>query len=192
MQLSPTDKKSARTYFLALRKSISKQHGSDFSRLICESLYKEILRCSPKTVLLYYPVRGEVDVLPLAKLLWGSGISVAFPISHTADTRLSFHTVTSLNDMEIGTYGICEPSAKCPEITDFSDCTCIVPALSVDKHGIRLGYGGGYYDRFLSDKHIKRICPIYSELVCDRLPCDNTDIKISIICTEKGEIFVEQ
>ncbi len=192
MQLSPTDKSAARAHFLGLRKTISEEQRTSLGRDICDNLYLQIKRLAAKTVLLYHPVRGEVDVLPLAEALLNDDIAVAFPVSHTEDIRLEFRTVHSLSQMSVGAYGICEPDECSVAVTDFSDCVCVVPALSVDTSGVRLGYGKGYYDRFLADRHVFSICPLYSDFLCDSLPSDKNDFKIQAICTEKGVIFVEQ
>ncbi|MBP3370790.1 MAG: hypothetical protein J6L85_08565 [Clostridia bacterium] len=69
-----------------------------------------------------------------------------------------------------------------------SNTICIVPALAIDRDGYRLGYGKGYYDRFLCDFEGVSIVPIHSSLVCERLPRNNTDIQVKIIVTETGAI----
>ena len=90
----------------------------------------------------------------------------------------------SLNDLREGMYGIREPdeALPCSEITE--NTVCIVPGLAFTPDGGRLGYGGGYYDRFLSDYSGTSIGLCYSELLFDSLPSEEYDIAVDIIITD--------
>ena len=71
-----------------------------------------------------------------------------------------------------------------------SDTLCILPALAYDAQGNRLGYGGGYYDRFLSNFAGTSVLAIYSFLYADSLPTDNFDKQADKIITEKGVLDI--
>lgn len=75
---------------------------------------------------------------------------------------------------------------KCKEVDDFSKSICIVPAIAYDKFGYRLGYGKGYYDRFLSAYHGICIGVQYDELVCEKLFIDKYDVPVDYIITQNG------
>ncbi len=187
-----TEKAQSRRYFLTMRKALSAQEISIMSEQICAAVYGEIKKAGAKRVLLYSPVKGEPDVLPLMNILLCEGIEVAFPVCDTESCLLSFRSVSGQFDLILGAYGIPEPRCECAELTDFSDTLCIVPALSADKHGFRLGYGKGYYDRFLPRLYSAggaSLCPLYHEFLCNELSHEDTDIPVNIICTQKEVIY---
>ena len=184
-----TDKQSARKYFLELRKSISTDIRQDldqslFANTIALSAFKD-----SDVILCYSPVRGEPNILPIADYALKHGKKVAFPISHVKEKQLTFHEITSISDLNVGTYNIPEPSEALPKITDFSKTLCIVPALAFDCLGFRLGYGGGYYDRFLSSFNGTSLGLVYSQLYTKALPTDIFDAIVDIIVTENGGYF---
>ncbi len=183
-----TDKSEARKYFLAFRKNMSENRRADAARALCEQI--SALPCFEQahTLLLYCPTRGELDLMPLAEHFWQSGRTVAFPISHTDSTTLSFHTVGSYEELSVGAYGIYEPpsSSPCPGLD--GGTLCIVPALAYDRRGYRLGYGKGYYDRFLAEFKVSTVGAVPSEFLCCRLPIDSNDIAVDILITEAGVV----
>ncbi len=193
MQSSQTDiqeqKAAARKYFFSLRRSFDSEYARIASQKICDGIYSLIKEKNIKTVLAYFPICGEVDILPLMKKLWGDSITVAFPRSITSDTHLDFYVVNSTSELHTGEYNIPEPVDTCKPLADFSNALCIVPALSADSSGFRLGYGKGYYDRFLCLHSMLTVCPLYSLMLSETIPHEHTDIPVDIIQTEKEVIF---
>lgn len=182
-------KKIARSHFIKLRKDISNESRflldtALFSNaaLLPQYLDAEILLC-------YYPIKGEPNILPLVRHAQTIGKTIAFPISHTEDRRLSFHVLSDLSALVTGAYGIPEPPAELPELTDFDHALCLVPALAFDKKGHRLGYGGGYYDKFISKFKGITLGLAYSEFFVDTIPTEAHDAAVDIIITEKGGYF---
>lgn len=184
--LSFGDKRTARAALLKTRESIG--DGQGYSDLLCRGIAILEEYKNADTILLYFPTRSEPDLSPLAKAAWREGKKVAFPISRTDSLTLDFRLVSSLDELCVGAYGIREPntSAKRAEITVRT--LCVVPALAVDMDGFRLGYGKGYYDRFLAQFNGRALTALHSSLVCDRLPREETDIPIDTIITETGAI----
>ena len=189
----PTDKTLARRVLLELRKQISEDEHAAKSEKICELAEKLIDVLGAKTVLTFFPVRGEPDILPLASNLLKKGITVAFPISHKEDVRLEFRAISSLDDLKLGTYKICEPIESAQTLSVFDkDTVCLVPALSFDMRGMRLGYGMGYYDRFLKDFCGTSVGVAFSDFLTEGLPTAPTDIPVFKIITEGGVIVPDE
>ncbi len=192
----PTDKSSkaeARRLLLDLRKQIGEDAHADKSEKICTNAERLIDEIGAKTVLSFFPVRGEPDILPLAKRLLEKGITVAFPISHKEDVRLEFRAISALDDLKLGTYKICEPIESTQTLSVFeNDTVCLVPALSFDMRGMRLGYGMGYYDRFLQGFGGISLGIAFSDLLVRELPADATDIPVSKIITEGGVVVPDE
>lgn len=182
------EKKAARQVFLAKRRQLS----PDVSERASEEIRKNILRLATDmdadAVLLFHPIKNEPDLLGLVKALTEKGVRVGFPISRVETVTLDFRLVKDIEDMVVGAYGICEPSMDAEKLCFTARSLCVVPALAYDKQGFRLGYGKGYYDRFLASFPGKSVGAVFSELICDSLTTDEYDVPVDIIITEEGVI----
>ena len=158
------------------------------STRLCEEISASEAFKEADTVLLYASTRGEPNLSPLAKLALKCKNSVAFPISKTDTCTLDFREIKSLNDLSEGAYKILEPSLTAPRAAITERTLCIVPALAVDKNGFRLGYGKGYYDRFLKSFIGYSVCAISSAHIVLSLPKDSNDVPVDDIITETGVI----
>ena len=102
-----------------------------------------------KTILIYMSTPIEVDTTEIIKNAWADGKRVAVPrcIPNTRD--MEFHYIESLEELSPGSFSVLEPSESNPIVTDFSGCLMIVPGMRFDMNGYRIGYGKGYYDRYM-------------------------------------------
>ena len=140
---------------------------------------------------IFYPLEGEVNLLPLADYAKESGKSVAFPVCEDKNGNMRFCEVSSLDNLETGSFGIKEPQA-CSEEKLPKSAVIFLPALSIDSKGYRLGYGKGYYDRYLAkyaDLNPFLVGVIYSELVSEKLPRDEHDIACDAVVSEDGAFY---
>ncbi len=102
-----------------------------------------------KTLLVYVSTPIEVDTRLIIERAWAEGKRVAVPRC-IPDTRdMEFHYITSFSELSPGSFSVYEPNPDLPIVTDFSDCLMIVPGMQFDMNGYRLGYGKGYYDRYM-------------------------------------------
>ena len=186
LSYSDADKKKARLELAKIRADIYDKQK--YSELLCNGIEALKEYKDADVILLYFPTRSELDISPLADIARRDGKKIAFPISVIKDCTLDFRFISSPDELEIGAYGIREPRADAERATLSDRTLCIVPALAVDADGYRLGYGKGYYDRFLSAFKGNAVVAIHSSLVCERLPRNDTDIPIKTIITETGAI----
>ena len=133
-----------------LRREMDQAQRARASGEICRRLLAlpEYGRCT--TLLGYMPLEGEVDVEPLLRHALEQGKRVFLPCSNP-DGTMEFRE-TDLEDLETGAFGVREPRGGAlfrPE----AGSLCILPGLCFDWMGYRLGYGKGYYDRFLQEFH---------------------------------------
>lgn len=135
-------------------------------------------------ILLFYPVRGEIDLLPLCDAALEKGISVAFP--RCEGSEMTFHTVGRLDELEMGRFGIPAPRADAPAAKATERTLCILPGLAAGKDGTRLGYGGGFYDRYLTTFEGITLFPVYEKQLFPKLPVEEFDRLVDLIVTEKG------
>ena len=181
------EKKHLRAHFSALRKALTTEEKTALDAALCRAVaaHKAFLSCD--LLLCFFPVRDEPNFTALYELARKRGVKTAFP--RCVGTQMTFHVIGDERELEAGRFGIPTP----PESAPLAKCTartlCLLPALSVAKDGTRLGYGGGFYDRFLEGFSGVTLLPIYSTLVCDALPREQTDIPATYILTEKGEIL---
>lgn len=128
----------------------------------------------------------EVDTFGLIRRAWKDGKTVVVPRCIPGTYEMAFFRIDSLDDLEKGSFGVLEPiPERCQEITDFSAGFCIVPGLSFDSHGYRLGYGKGYYDRFLAGFGGFKAGICYSSCIQWNLPHGYYDKPVDVLATEK-------
>ena len=99
---------------------------------------------------------------------------------------------TSLDELKSGAYGIPEPSSGAPEIPPDGISLVIVPALSCDRNGYRLGYGGGYYDRFLARTRAVAAALCAESRLTDELPREPFDLPCNYIITERQVLHTNE
>ncbi len=178
------DKKILRKELLEKRKAINKEQKSKWdyaiSHLICDSEYFK----NANQVLVFAATDCEFDTRYIIEHCRESFKRVFYPRCIDKNGNMSFFKVDSVGDLAFGSFGILEPKDTCKKYIPQENDLVIVPALSVDKKGYRIGYGKGYYDRFLKNFNGVSICPCYEKMVTDTLPIDENDIKINILVTE--------
>lgn len=132
----------------------------------------------------------EVGTRSFIEYALGAGKKIALPVCDTEKCEMTFYYINSLDCLhESGYKGILEPSPdKCTKASFDEKTVCIVPALSYDSEGFRLGFGKGYYDRFLACFSGTAIGICYEENLREALPRNRFDKNVSITVTDK-EIY---
>ena len=157
---------------------------ADIDRLICRALLTSASFRFAKTVLAYAPTRYEVDITPALEEALRLGKRLAFP--RCIDKGImTFHYATP-SELVLGAHHIRAPREDAPPLTDMTASVCLVPAVVFDAHGYRIGYGGGYYDRFLSQYEGAAIGIIRSDFILRELPRGRFDRAVQALVTEKG------
>ena len=137
------------------------------------------------TVLTYVSKPIEVDTIALIERALADGKRVAAPRCVEGRREMEFFLIHSLEDLAAQTFGVLEPvRERCVLLEDFEGSICIVPALAYDRRGYRLGYGAGYYDRFLSQYTGPKIGVIYAHNLRPRLWHGRYDVPVDLIVTE--------
>lgn len=152
-----------------------------FRRLVSVKEFK-----SQKCVFVYVSRGIEVDTVRFIERCFELGKMVAAPRCNKENHTMDFYYIESFDDLEIASYNLLEPDiTKCRRVEDLSTGICIVPGLSFDSEGFRLGFGMGYYDRFLSHFGGKRVGICYSDCIRWRLPHGYFDRRVDMVVTEK-------
>lgn len=137
-------------------------------------------------VLTYVSTPIEVDTHALIARALADGKRVAVPYCIPGKVEMLFCQISGMEDLAPGTFGVLEPDPeKLPVLRDFRDSVCILPGLAFDLQGYRLGYGKGYYDRFLSKYRGVNIGACYNVCLKPLLPHGRYDKMVAILATEK-------
>lgn len=178
-----------------LRRSIRQQleHLSDDAKSRLDAaLFANVTAfpafCAADTVLCYVSLAFEPDTRRMIEAAWALGKTTAFPVC-TAPGVMQFYTAQTWDDLVPGAYGIPEPSGREePALTDRT--LCIVPGFAFSADGMRLGKGGGYYDRYLeAHPGLLTIGLTYAFLLQKQIPCEAHDRGVDAVITDRVESF---
>ncbi|TCS79569.1 5-formyltetrahydrofolate cyclo-ligase [Tepidibacillus fermentans] len=182
-------KESLRRFFTEKRNQLDPKIVRNTSAKIVQHLLHHPIYQNSNTLMVYLSFRNEVDLTLLIENAWQQRKKVIVPKTNPTNKQMVPYFIQSWNELEEGNYGILEPLIcdKNPFPIDQIELV-LVPGLAFDQEGYRLGYGGGYYDRFF-DRYRKLpylIGVAYDFQLVQHLPRDDHDYSVNEICTEKG------
>ena len=180
------DKSAVRNFFIEKRKILLKndKERKDVldreiqSRLILSPEYRRA-----SAILLYAAREDEIATSSIFYAAVANGKAVAYPRCEAAGV-MRFYRVRSMTDLIPGRYGIMEPRVGCDPFFPDETTLCICPCLCCDMRGERLGWGGGYYDRFLGDFAGVKAALCYSEAVLTELVSEDHDVPMGMLVTD--------
>ncbi len=144
-------KSALRKSFLTRRSEVSPVQKRLAEQALAKRLLESPLYKDADILLFYAAARGELALDLILRQAFAEGKAVGFPRCLDKSGRMLFYEVSSALQLSSGMYGILEPDEKCPVLDTFTGrSVCLTPGLAFDPNGFRLGYGKGYYDRFLS------------------------------------------
>lgn len=157
-----------------------------FHNLIANSFFK-----NSSHVMVYLDFKGEVRTDAIINYCLAHGKQIYIPICIPETHEICISRLTSLNELAAGHFGIREPLPQYIRLSDSSLIDLVlVPGVAFDADGNRIGFGAGYYDRFM--KRLKegavKAALAYSFQVVDHIPRDQYDIPVDHIVTENGTI----
>ena len=180
------EKQRLREERLAAREVLSEQERSVLDDRITQKLLATSEYAEATTVLTYVSVSSEVSTRMFIESALRDGKTVAVPRCLPGHC-LEFVAIASLEQLVAASFNLLEPAKELPAVTEDqkNNSICIVPALLVDAKGYRLGYGAGFYDRFLSTYPGKKICLAYQQsLSWTTLPHTAFDVSVDMVITE--------
>ncbi len=180
------EKSALRKHLLERRDATSSELRDIVSEKIHENLKKISSYTNSQNIACYFPIGSEVDTHDVMLNILKQGKNLLLP--RIVDNNIQFYIVSNLEKLERGSFEIMEPKDSCEKAKKI-DCV-LVPTVGVSKLGVRLGYGHGYYDRFLSSTDAVKISLTYSKQIVKSIPSDSYDIKINWIVTENENIKI--
>lgn len=177
-------KNALRKKYLALRKSKSSEELLKSSEKIIDNLCSVSEFQRAQTIMVYVSFRGEVDTHALIKKLLKQKKRVCVPLCDESDLSMTAREITEFSDLHSGCYGILEPK-DCSSVVEKDDIDfIIVPGCAFSEDGHRIGYGKGYYDKFLSGARGISCGLSYDFSIADDIGAEKTDVPLNMIITQ--------
>ena len=180
------EKAALRKHLLEKRDATSAELRDIASKKIHENLKKNSLFVNAQNIACYFPIGSEVNTYDIMLDILKEGKNLLLP--RIIDDSIEFYVVSNLEKLEKGSFEIMEPKDSCERAKKI-DCV-LIPTVGVSKSGVRLGYGHGYYDRFLASTDTLKISLTYSKQIIKSIPNDSHDIKMDWIVTEDESIKI--
>lgn len=177
-------KSELRKNLILKRKSLSEKEKALLDLKVTDNFLNSDLYLDSKGFLIYVSTDIEVDTRKIIEKAFSDGKAVAVPKCSKTDNKMDFYFIKSFNDLKKGCFGIDEPSEECKRINDFNNHLCVVPGLAFDKNGYRLGFGKGFYDRFLSENNVTSVGLCYKSFLLNNLPVEGFDKSVDFIITD--------
>ncbi len=178
------DKSKLREYFKRLRDSQTLEEWQRGSERICQWLLSSEFYKGSKRMAFFHYINKEVNLCPaMAKAL--AEKEVYLPCTNLRERTLIFRRLFGFSELVEGAFGIPEPQEKNPALAPEDLDLILVPGLAFDRNKGRLGYGGGFYDRVLSQTGAIKIGVAFSFQIANELPQEPYDQRVDWILTEK-------
>ena len=170
------------------RKEELRRHAALLPQVEAGALFERFLALpeveAAETVMVFYGTGREPDTVPLIPALLEKGRRVALPVV-LPHRGMEARQVTDIDRLVPNRYGIPEPDGSSPVIPKHEIDVALVPHLMVDRDGYRLGWGGGYYDRWLTDFPGLTVCVCRPERLVEHMPREKFDVPVKLVLIEE-------
>lgn len=185
-------KKTMRSSMLARRRTL----GADLWQAASWSAQQQVLALGPfqqaARIALYASLGNEIDTTLLFAAARLAGKQLYYPL--VCNDRLAFHQIIALEQLRLGSFGILEPCPVGSGQTHEQMDLIVVPGVAFDLQGHRIGFGKGYYDRYLADMDplpmLVGLCHDFQ--LCPEVPAEGHDIRMDYVVTEFRVVHIRQ
>ncbi|MDR0958046.1 MAG: 5-formyltetrahydrofolate cyclo-ligase [Clostridiales bacterium] len=180
MKMPSLHKSELREKLLKIQKN---NYASESDKSIAEIVKSFITNGKCEDIFIYRSKQYEIDTVSVIQFCFQNNIGVAVP--RVNGSSMNFYYISSFDDTEQGHFGVYEPKKYCKQASVGQHALLIAPCLAVNKKGFRIGYGKGYYDRYLEEHgHITKAALCYERNILD-FTHDFFDVRMDYIITEK-------
>lgn len=183
------DKKALRKHIIQKRLSLSDAERSYASKTVFQLLISLESVTQATTVSSFVTFGAEIQTDAINHWLLEHKKRLVLPYISPVEKKMTFHEVHTLEELVLNDFGILEPVPTLHTEVAISEIDCVItPGVAFDNQGYRLGYGGGFYDRFFSliEKTIPKIGIAFDCQLVESLPVASYDMPINLLITEKG------
>ena len=178
-------KQTIRAEVTARVKNLSPTYCREADAAICRWVIQSAQYQKAKTVFCYVGTEREIDTMRLIHVIMRDGKNVAIPLCVERGV-MEAKRIAGVGDLVSGRYGILEPRLECPVVQPEELDLVIVPCCTGNARGERLGYGGGYYDRFLARYRGGTVLLCREKLIREEIPVEPHDYPVPWVLTERG------
>lgn len=183
------------------RNLVTPEQRKSWSEAACAKAQLLLESRSARSFMVYVPFRSELDLSKLIEWGWETGKTVIVPRCLAADRSMTLHSLKNWDELASGAYGIMEPDPAISPLIDHDYLidAIFVPGLAFDHRGGRLGYGGGYYDRFAESRQADLkssaatlwIGTAFEMQLIEHVPLEDHDLPMDGILTEQHIYMLE-
>ena len=174
-----------RTVMRAEEKKLGAKYKAESSAAICRHVLAMPEYRDAETVFCFVGRQHEIDTMPLLRQILADGKRLCVPLC-VEKGIMELRQISAIEDLIPGSYGIQEPPADALTVSVDDVDLSIIPCLTCDHGGRRLGFGGGYYDRFLGAYRSAAVLVCRERLIREELPVEPHDMPVPWVITERG------
>ena len=183
------EKAAWRERFRAARRAMTEAERAAASRAVCARILALPEVEAARVVHAFWPLPDEVDLRPALEALRGRGATVALP-AVAGPRRLEHRAFEGADALVPGPWGLREPAPSAPPVDTRALDVVLVPGLAFGRDGSRLGYGGGFYDAFLTGTPATRVGVCVAAALVDGVPTEPHDARMDAVVTDAAVLRV--
>lgn len=187
-------KRELREKFLKVRSELDVKSVEQFSENISNKIINSLFFQNADKIAIYIPSKNEVNIRKVIERAWSLGKTILVPKIEHNTNKMRFYKIASWEELRLGKFQILEPIVGEEKPFPIGDIeVMLIPGIVFDYNGNRIGYGKGYFDRYLylSSPYIYKVGVCYNFQVVDELPILDHDYAMDKIITEKQSIFIK-
>ena len=179
-------KQTIRAEMSARVKNLSPVYCREADEAICRWVIQSAQYQEAKTIFCYVGKKQEIDTMAILRTALRDGKTLTVPLCMPEKGVMEARRIGGLGDLVSGRYGILAPKLDCPAVSPEELDLVIVPCCTGNAKGQRLGFGGGYYDRYLPKTGCPTMLLCRRHLLTEEIPLEDHDLKMDYLVTERG------
>ena len=184
-------KKDLRKSMKAKLAELSLPEYEDLSYGVAQQLYQTDVWMEASTIAITVSKAPEVDTFQIIRKGWEQGKRMVVPKCEPKSRKLNFRELKRFSELETVYYGLLEPITTETESVSADEIDLVVvPGLAFSKGGYRLGFGGGYYDRFLANYQGNTVSLAFKDQIVPEVPVESHDIPVQKIVSSEGVMII--
>jgi 5-formyltetrahydrofolate cyclo-ligase len=185
------EKKRLRKEILQRMNALSEEQYTTLSAKIVDSLYKQREWIEAKTIGITLSMEREVNTYAIIEKAWEEGKAIVVPKCNRETRTMTFRQITNFEQLETVYMNLREPDPSITEEVSAEEIDLLlVPGVAFTRKGERVGYGGGYYDRYLVNYKEKALSLVFDFQIVSHIPVEPFDKTVQKIITEKETISI--